>query len=474
MSAAIAALQAHAWAWALFALYAVTTAWLAWKGGQKSSSKEGFAIGDGRMNPWVAGITLGACLASSATFVLAPGFVYKEGLPALIGFTLPFIAGLAAGFALFAPVFQRSGAHYGALTIPHWLGARYESPGLRRLFSALNILSVAYLVLITVGCGYVMQAALGVPYAGAVVFIVLFVFGYTGFGGTYAHAFTNALQGTLMLGVALLIFASGLEQWADGRVMGFLHAGGLTAPGSPMFSSHAEIWGVQFAMGVALTTQPHLLSKALYVEGRRALWTTVGLGMLAFALFNLVLFAGIYAANTLPAGLPQDQVMGKYLVAAFPWAPLSALVTVAILSASMSTLDGLLVAISASVGNDLVPGKGGVWANRAVLAGLAAITLALALSPPKLVLIFGQLGVYGLVASAAGPLVVGMFAPGRLSARWATVSALAALAVHFGLALSKITGNPGVSAAAALAVGLPLAAVGALRAPAVATAGEGR
>lgn len=35
MSGIQAALAGHGWAWGLFVLYAVTTAWLAWKGGQK-------------------------------------------------------------------------------------------------------------------------------------------------------------------------------------------------------------------------------------------------------------------------------------------------------------------------------------------------------------------------------------------------------------------------------------------------------
>ena len=460
------------WAWALFAVYAAFTAWLAWRGGKKTSSEAGFAIGDGRMSPWIAGVTLGACLASSSTFVIAPGFVYAEGLPALIGFTVPFIAGLGVGLLVFTPAFQRIGAESGALTLPHWLGARYDSPALRRLFSALGVLNLAYLVLITVGCGYVMQAALGVSYPACVVFIVLFVFGYTGFGGTYAHAFTNSLQGSIMFGVAILIFASGWSLLADGSVGTWLASTGWTASSSPIFSTHSEIWGVQFLIGVALTTQPPLITKALYVRGRRDLMLTVGLGMVTFSVFCLVLFAGAYARLTLGDGVPQDQSMARYLVTAFPWAPLSALVTVAILSASMSTLDGLLVALSASVGNDLFPGKGSVAINRGILAVLAAVTIAAALSPPRLVLLLGQAGVYGLVAASSGPLLVGLFARGRLSGAGAIASTVAALAVHFGLYLGKVTGNPGISAVAAIAVGVGVA-LAAARPAAVAQPGRG-
>lgn len=54
---------------------------------------------------WVAGMTLGSCLASSATFVFVPGFVYASGLPPLVGFTVPLIAGITVGLVMPGPRF---------------------------------------------------------------------------------------------------------------------------------------------------------------------------------------------------------------------------------------------------------------------------------------------------------------------------------------------------------------------------------
>jgi sodium/pantothenate symporter len=442
------------WTWLFFLIYAVATAWLAVRSSRSTTSAASFAIGSGRMHPVMAGITLGACLASSATFVIVPGFVYAEGLPALLGFTLPLLAGIAVGLLGCAFRFQRIGAQLGALTVPHLLGARYESVELRRLFSALNVLNLAYLVLITVGCAYVVESALGVPYHWAVTGIVGFVFAYTGLGGATAHAWTNTAQGAIMLVISVLVFLSGAHLLP--AVAADLATTGTVAPGSILFSTLAEVWLVPFGMGVALATQPHLLSKALYVDGRRELWTTLLIGLGCFAVFNLVLFAGAYARLVLPGDIPQDQVMAAYLVQAFASPPVTAAVSVAILAAAMSTLDGLLVAIAASVGNDLLVGRGGVNANRAVLAVLAVATIALALQPPALVMILGQLGVYGLVAASAGPLVTGLFLSGRLSAGPAFASASVALIVHFGLSLTVVS-NPGVAALAAMLVSVPTA-----------------
>ena len=458
----------HPVAWALFSIYLVVTSLLAWRGGQMTDSKEGFAVGTGRMHPVVAGVTLGACLASSATFVIFPGFVYKDGLAALIGFSVPLIAGLLTGLVLFAPRFQDIGGAHRALTVPHWLGARYDSRVLRQLFAGLNVLNIAYLVLIAVGCGYVMEASLGIPYSLSVVLVVAFVFAYTGFGGAWAHAFTNTAQGVLMLVMAVVIFASGLRFWQDGSLVADLAASGMVAEGSVLFGTLGEVWLVPFVMGIALTTQPHLLTKALYVEGRRDLAKTIGIGIGTFTVFCLVLFAGAYARLTLEPGIPQDQVVARYLAEAFPVPAVGAGVSVAILAASMSTMDGLLVAISASVGNDLLPGRGSVGLNRGVLAVLAVVTVGVALSPPQLVLILGQQGVYGLVAASAGPLVAGLFLPGRLRSGAALATAGLALALHFGLGvgaralgadLGPLTANPGVTAGLAILVTVPLALV---------------
>ena len=328
---------------------------------------------------------------------------------------------------------------------------------LRGFFSALNILNVAYLVLITVGCANVMSKALDLPYQASVVGIVAFVFGYTAFGGATAHAWTNSLQGAVMLVVAVAIFFSGVSWWPE--VFPALAADDWTAPGSVLYGSLGEVWVVPFVMGFALSTQPHLLSKALYVEGERALTLTLCTAVFTFSVFSLVLFAGFYARFALGEGIPQDQVMASYLQVAFTHPAASAAVSVAVLAAAMSTLDGLLVAIGASVGNDLLGGSS-VWVNRAVLAGLAVVTIAISSVPPTLVLPFGQAGVYALVVASAGPLLAGLFLHGALPVRWAFVSAGCALLVHFGV--GWFVPNPGVGASLALLLAVPIAFVPAL------------
>jgi SSS family solute:Na+ symporter/sodium/pantothenate symporter len=114
----------------------------------------------------------------------------------------------------------------------------------------------------------------------------------------------------------------------------------------------------------------------------------------------------------------------------------------------MSTLDGILVALSSIAANDLFkPLAEKTWlrsadaatrarfahrASQAVLVVLALVAFVVALHPPRLLGIFGQVGVYGIIAASAVPIALGIFIP-ELGARSAWASALLGLGAHFAL-----------------------------------------
>ncbi len=104
--------------WALFLVYMVATGWLAWRGHKKTTDIASFSVGKGDLPAWVVGITLAASIASTATFVINPGFVYVHGLSAIAH--LGFAAGTGIVIGLFALSFgfRRFGAKVRALTLP--------------------------------------------------------------------------------------------------------------------------------------------------------------------------------------------------------------------------------------------------------------------------------------------------------------------------------------------------------------------
>ncbi len=464
--------------WILFGAVLAVTFWLAWLGMKRTRTFDDFAVGGRAMNPWLAGVTLGACLASTATFVINPGFVYAYGLPALVALTIPLFAGILAGLLLLGPGFRRHGGR--ATTLPVWLGERYGSEGLRLWFALLSLLHVFYVVLIVVGAAYVMHATMGLSYGASLLVIVGVVFSYVLVGGTYAHAYTNAAQGAVMLAVSLLLCGYALRDMATAG--GSLSGGlalleaqqpslvALTDPSSPFYRDWVEVLVCPFVIGFALVAQPHLLVKALYVQRTSDIVKLSVTGFLCFVVFSLVLLGGLAGRLTLGGELSQDVAMSAWLAKTLP--PfVGAFVSVAILAAAMSTLDGLLVAISAIVGADLVahPAVAGrlgahdpearsrlaLRGGRVTVIALGLIAGALAYDPPALVGIFGTVGTYGLLVASLPAILCGVLMRHPPTARGVVAGSLAGLLVHLAwYALGEL--NTGLTACAGLTVAFPL------------------
>ncbi|MEM9836889.1 MAG: hypothetical protein AAF828_10325 [Bacteroidota bacterium] len=477
-------------AWILFALYLAGTAYLGWLGHKKTGDFSSFAIGKGDLSPVQVGVTLAAATASAATFIINPGFVYVDGLAAFMHLGLSVYLGFVVMLVLLSFKFRSIGAENKALTIPDWIGKRYGSKNYALYFAFINLLSFAFIILLVGGISIVMQKLLGVDHVTALVITLVFVTGYVLFGGTYAHVFTNMLQGFLMIGVSILIIWSGIsltintpdfwEQIAavDTNLLAWVN------PQSTFYKDWFSVYISGFCIGAALVCQPHILTKALYVKTNRAVGQYILVFSGVFLLFTLLLLVGFWARIQVPPealidptteAFRQDLVMTVYLQETFPdW--LFTVVSVVLLAAAMSTLDGLLVGISTITANDLVLNildrkkdsplapaakmKMALRASHLVLIIIAVLTFLVSLNPPKLLGIFGQMGVYGLVLAAVPPIIAGVLFQ-RVSLAFTWGCSFLALAVHFGLGYfgnqlfthsTFAFQNPGATATVALLV----------------------
>lgn len=468
--------------WGLFVGYMALTSYLAWLGHKKTTDIKSFAVGAGDMSPVVVGITLAASIASTATFVINPGFVYVHGVSAIMHLGVAAGLGIILGLVVMSVGFRRIGQKTGAITLPGWMGQRYRSKGLAVFFAALNLLSLSFVVLILGGVSIVMQTALGLGNVESLLLIATFVFGYVFVGGTYAHAYTNTLQGIIMVGVSGIIVLSGAHLFSDGVGAFFATVGegrpelvALINPESPLFGSFFSVFVSGFVIGFALVCQPHIMTKALYVKSDKDVRRYLGVTVAVSLVFTALLLVGLYArvmglgpeAFVDPAtGLfSQDRVMAVYLTQSFG-PSMMAIVTVALLAAGMSTLDGILVALSTIVASDLfVPVAERSWlakmsesdkariahrVSQGVLVAMGVAAVVISLDPPALLGIFGQIGVYGIVAASTAPILGGILSK-RIGSRAAFSAALTGLVLHFGLvALGRWSVGAGVDLRVAL------------------------
>lgn len=472
-------MSAAALGWLAVLAYVAVAAALAVRGARRTRSLASYAVGARDIPAPVVGLSLAAQLTSVATFVINPGLVHAFGYSALLGYGVAAALGITLGLALFSGRFRRHGARVQALTVPQWIGTRYESPGLRAAFALLSLGLVTFATLIVVGLALVLSRLLGQPpEAVAVVMLALVVAGVM-LGGATGHAWTNAAQAAVMLLVALVMIGAGLPLLAGEGITARLgaidpHLLGAVNPASPYFRNLFEVLACNFLVGLAIVCQPHVLSKALYLredrDVRRYLATAIAVGVV----FSSVLVTGLWARLTLSGPQPIDRVIPAWIAQTFP-PPVQVLVAIGLLCAGLSTLEGILLALSAIFSIDIYPlvARGGerraLVFGRAGLVLVALVTAGLAvwqLEHPTggTVAIFAQYGVYLLFTASFLPLGCGMFVP-RAGRGLVTAAVAAAVGGYLGTAFFRPTplaNNPAVLATVGILAGWTVAAVGLL------------
>jgi SSS family solute:Na+ symporter/sodium/pantothenate symporter len=443
--------------------YVAIIYYLSWIGMRRTRDIKGFSIGNKDMSPYLIGVTLSASIASTATFVINPGFVYTHGLSAFLHYGVASSTGILVAFLLLTKGFLKQGEKNQALTIPEWIYHRYQSRGLSLFFALINLLSITFVVLILVGCSLLMTGLFPVEQKTALLIILFFVFSYVLMGGTYAHAYTNTLQGIMMLLIALFLFVYGLPYFDGGfmpslRSINQSYASAYNSD-SNLYFSFFSVFLSGFVVTFSLMLQPHILTKVLYLRSEKDIGKFIGTTVIVGSCFSLMLMLGFYARLSGVEVGTQDAVVREYLLFEFGHSPrgeyLLTFIFITLLAAGMSTLDGILVSLSAVVVNDLVSPLLGEKANallwsRWVLIAVGTVGLLLAWNPPPLIGLFAQKGVYGLAAASTVPILFGVLSQKKLPIWLVSLAAILGLSIHLVLNLLVGVVNPAVSAAYAI------------------------
>ncbi len=443
--------------------YVALVYYLSWVGMRRTKDVKGFAIGNKDMSPYLVGITLAASISSTATFVINPGFVYTHGLSAYIHYGVAGSLGILTAFLVLTKGFLRLGESNNALTIPQWIYYRYNHRGFSLFFAFINLLSITFVVLILVGCSLLMTGLFPIEQKAGLILVLLFVFSYVLMGGTYAHAYTNTLQGVMMLLITVVLFVQGWKYFG-GDFFGSLQRVGQEYSSaynatSDLYYDFFSVFVSGFIVTFALMLQPHILTKVLYLRSEKDVGKFIATTAIVGSIFTLMLMIGFYARLAgleLPA---QDAVVREYLLYEFSssvWGEYALVfIFITLLAAGMSTLDGILVSLSAMVVNDLVEPLFGSKINalslsRWVLVLVGVVGVWLAWDPPPLIGLFAQKGVYGLAAASLVPVLFGVLVPRHIPLWVVVISAAIGLSFHLVLSFYFGIKNPAISATYAI------------------------
>jgi sodium/pantothenate symporter len=472
--------------WIFFIGYGLAIAGIAWYNSRTAKTLQSFSIGSRDINPIFIGLSMAANMTSVATFVINPGIIYAYGLAGFIGYGIATPLGIYLGLIVLSRRFRKIGDTYTVITVPGWIGSRFGDKRMTVYLALVSLLQITFLVLIVVGLSVVLMTVLEIPIIAAMITVIVFVFAYIILGGASAHIWTNTVQAIIKIVAAIILLASGASLFSGG-IGAFIeklqavgpHYAAAVNPDSRLFRDYFEVIFCNFIIGIAIITQPHIISKALFLRTEKDVTKFLVTAILVETLSFALLFVGLFARLTLAGpALPVDRVISVYIVQTFP--PfLRAVIMLGVLSAGFSTMEGILLSLSTIFSNDfyrqVVPARNAdpelrkrhlLRVSRVFLVVLAPLTFYLSydqfLHPSLSVAIFAQNGVYGLFSATFIPILFGVFVK-TVNRHVIFASSVTALVVHFGMSYGHVTmyaNNPGVTGAVALLASLTVALVG--------------
>lgn len=419
------------WSWVLLIAFVVMMVTFGIIGMKKTHNNDDFATARSSYGPITIALVIAAGISSGSTFMGMPGLAFDLGAPSL-WYPLLYPVATVFGMLFFAKAIKEYGDTLGTRTIPEFIGNRYDSNFLRVVLAIISALLIFYVISQLVAAATMFQIMMGVDYKVGILITIVVIGTYVFMGGSHSDIMTDAVQGMLMVLIALVVvvcFAFGVG--AEGGFSGMIqtiqerrpegHFGKLFIPGDATYGS---IWLVLllFVAHLPFAIQPHLGNKFMAVKSNKDLkkllmWTTV------FAtILPLMGLGGMLAIAVLPGDIDirPDAVIPTLFTELFP--PfIAAFLAIAVLSAVMSTSDGLVVSLTQLLANDLfrlsIAPRLKISTEKAdrielnisrIATPIVLIVAAIvALNPPQYLSIFMWIGIGGIVSSTAGPLVIG-------------------------------------------------------------------
>jgi sodium/pantothenate symporter len=448
--------------WILIAFYASAVLFFVIKGARGTKSMKDYAVGSISFSPMFVGMSLAAAMTSAATFIINPGLIALYGISGVLSFGLFFPLATMVSLVVLTKSFRKYGESVSAVSLASWIGKRYNSNGYSLFIAFLSVLLITFIVLILVALTKVFSSALNTNEIITLAVIILFVFGYMMFGGANSMVYTNAIQAGVMIIVAIILLVSGYKHFGNG-LSGFFDTLRSIDPvlvkatneGSPLFRDFWEIILAQVIIGAAVVCQPHIITKSLLLKKESDVNKFLVTAVIVEALFFSVVIAGLYARIEFPDllvnGVPlgNDSIIPTYVIQIFSkgWVAIlvGLFVILGLISAGMSTLEGLIQSLSTSITNDIINPLFGKYItkdssyikiNRLAIALLAVVAFFLSrqqlVSPKLSVAIFAQNGVYAYFSIIFIPIVLGIFGKnvGLKAPLWASITAFAS---HFGV-----------------------------------------
>ena len=195
----------------IFVLYLVFLIGVGYKTMAFNKSQEDYLLAGRKLGPWVTAFSERASGESAWLLLALPGAAISVGLGeawTVIGITL----GIIASWYLIAERLRKETEKYDALTIPEYLHRKYQdNSNVIRLFSAV-IIAFFFTFYVSAqfhASGKVINSLFGLSPVNGITIGAAVIISYTLMGGLFAVAWTDLLQGILMIGTLVILPLAG-------------------------------------------------------------------------------------------------------------------------------------------------------------------------------------------------------------------------------------------------------------------------
>ena len=405
---------------AVFLFYLLVLLGLAVWSRRETHSLAGYFLAGRKLPSWVVAFSTNATGESGWLLLGLTGMGYAVGAQAY-WVVVGEVTGIALAWLLVARRLKRLSDASGAITVPDVLAARFgDTRHVLRGVSVLIILVMVgvYVAAQMVATGKAFSTFMDMEYVTAVVLGGTVIIIYTMVGGYKAVAYTDLVQGILMLAgliIVPLVAISAAGGW--GNVSGVLNSidpNLLSLWGSDGTGLRGWIVIVSFlAIGLPFLGVPQLMVRFMSARSEQALYKAGFISVLVILLFDIgAVTAGMAGRALFPELADAETIFPTLARELFP-PVITGILMVVVLAAIMSTVDSLLLLASSAVVRDFMQKIAGSVKSEESLAaygkiltlviGVAGIAFAAVESP---LIFWFVLFAWSGLGAAFGPVIL--------------------------------------------------------------------
>ena len=340
-----------------FVAYLLLILFLGIKAYRRTHSLDDYILGGRKLGSVVTALSVGASDMSGWLLLGLPGAIYLSGLSEVwIGIGL--VIGAYVNWLFVSKRLRIYSQHANnSLTLPDYFENRFnDTTRILRLVSACVILLffTFYTASGLVGGAILFENSFGLQYSTALISGGLIIVGYTFIGGFLAVAWTDAVQAVLMF-LALLIAPTVVIASSGGLDVVWQQMHTVNPQSTEMFSNMTLIGFLSLiAWGLGYVGQPHILARFMAAENIQKLDSARRIAMVWMVLVLIgsvsTGLAGIAYFAENPLDNPETVFIALSQQLFNPW--VAGVITAAILSAIMSTIDSQLLVSSSVISED--------------------------------------------------------------------------------------------------------------------------